>query len=86
MQTNAAVFRTGPVLEEGCKLIDEAYQELNDLKVSLEERPTLGARGPLVPVTEWRRRLKRRETETLEREGLWNPVYFSQCINNSNVY
>lgn len=35
MQTNAAVFRTGPVLEEGCKLIDEAYQELKDLKVSI---------------------------------------------------
>ncbi|KAK3722071.1 hypothetical protein QZH41_019831, partial [Actinostola sp. cb2023] len=33
MQTNAAVFRTGPVLQEGCKLIGEVYQQLNDLKL-----------------------------------------------------
>jgi len=34
MQNNAAVFRTGPVLEEGVKLIDECQQELSDLKVT----------------------------------------------------
>lgn len=34
MQNNAAVFRTGPVLQEGVKLIDECNQQLSDLKVS----------------------------------------------------
>eukprot|EP00794_Sanderia_malayensis_P012233 gene12233-13494_t len=33
MQTNAAVFRDGPVLEEGCQLIDKVYDELKDVKV-----------------------------------------------------
>lgn len=34
MQNNAAVFRTGEVLEEGMELIGEAYQSMNDLSVS----------------------------------------------------
>ncbi len=34
MQNNAAVFRTGDVLEEGMELIGEAYQSMNDLSVS----------------------------------------------------
>jgi len=34
MQNNAAVFRTGEVLEEGMALIGEAYQSMNDLSVS----------------------------------------------------
>lgn len=34
MQNNAAVFRTGPVLQEGVKLIDECHQQLSDLKVT----------------------------------------------------
>ncbi|EDO38587.1 predicted protein, partial [Nematostella vectensis] len=33
MQNHAAVFRTGPVLEEGCKKMDELYQKLKDLKL-----------------------------------------------------
>ncbi len=34
MQNHAAVFRTGDTLIEGVKKIDEAYQQLSDLKVS----------------------------------------------------
>lgn len=34
MQTNAAVFRTGKVLEEGCKLISDVYETYKDIKVS----------------------------------------------------
>jgi len=34
MQKNAAVFRTGEVLEEGCKLITEVYKTFEDIKVS----------------------------------------------------
>jgi len=34
MQNNAAVFRTGEVLEEGSKLISEVYERFKDLKVS----------------------------------------------------
>lgn len=34
MQTNAAVFRTGEVLKEGVKLIDECYKQLPDVAVS----------------------------------------------------
>jgi succinate dehydrogenase (ubiquinone) flavoprotein subunit len=34
MQNNAAVFRDGPVLKEGVKLIDEVYQSMKDIKVS----------------------------------------------------
>eukprot|EP00949_MAST-11_sp_MAST-11-sp1_P003362 g3362.t1 len=34
MQNNAAVFRDGPVLEEGCKLIDECADTLSDVKVT----------------------------------------------------
>ncbi|EDV19382.1 uncharacterized protein TRIADDRAFT_38520 [Trichoplax adhaerens] len=34
MQNNAAVFRTGPVLEEGCKLIDEIYNQMGDIRLS----------------------------------------------------
>lgn len=34
MQSNAAVFRTGDVLQEGCKKMDEVFKLQNDLKVS----------------------------------------------------
>ncbi len=34
MQSNAAVFRTGEVLEEGVKLITECYQAFDDIRVS----------------------------------------------------
>jgi succinate dehydrogenase / fumarate reductase flavoprotein subunit len=34
MQNNAAVFRTGEVLEEGCKLITDVYADFADVKVS----------------------------------------------------
>ena len=34
MQNNAAVFRTGEVLEEGCRLIDECRATMSDLRVS----------------------------------------------------
>ncbi len=34
MQSNAAVFRTGEVLQEGCQLIDEVYQSFAEVKVS----------------------------------------------------
>lgn len=37
MQNHAAVFRTGPVLEEGCQLIDDVYKELDDVKVITTE-------------------------------------------------
>lgn len=33
MQNNAAVFRDGPVLEEGCKLIDDVFKQQSDLKL-----------------------------------------------------
>nr|WDE17728.1 mitochondrial succinate dehydrogenase flavoprotein subunit [Panonychus ulmi] len=33
MQTNAAVFRTGEVLKEGVKLIDECYKQLPDVAI-----------------------------------------------------
>ena len=34
MQNNAAVFRTGEVLEEGCRLIDECRATMSDVRVS----------------------------------------------------
>ncbi|BBK40077.1 succinate dehydrogenase flavoprotein subunit [Allostella vacuolata] len=34
MQNNCAVFRSGEVLEEGCRLIDEVNSQLGDLSVS----------------------------------------------------
>jgi succinate dehydrogenase / fumarate reductase flavoprotein subunit len=34
MQNNAAVFRTGEVLEEGCKLISDVYAKFEHIKVS----------------------------------------------------
>ena len=34
MQNNAAVFRTGEVLEEGCKLISDVHASFGDIKVS----------------------------------------------------
>jgi succinate dehydrogenase / fumarate reductase flavoprotein subunit len=34
MQNNAAVFRTGEVLEEGCKLISDVYASFMDINVS----------------------------------------------------
>ena len=34
MQTNAAVFRDGPSLKEGCEKLDELYKEMEDIKVS----------------------------------------------------
>lgn len=33
MQNNAAVFRDGKVLQEGCKLIDDVFQQQSDLKL-----------------------------------------------------
>ncbi len=33
MQNNAAVFRTTEVLKEGCQLIDQVAEELNDIKI-----------------------------------------------------
>ncbi len=34
MQNNAAVFRTGEVLEEGCRLINDVYDSFAEIKVS----------------------------------------------------
>jgi len=34
MQNNAAVFRSGEVLEEGCRLIGEVYEMLRDVRVT----------------------------------------------------
>ena len=34
MQNNAAVFRTGEVLEEGCRLIDECHAAMDDVRVT----------------------------------------------------
>uniref|UniRef100_A0A481SY09 Succinate dehydrogenase [ubiquinone] flavoprotein subunit, mitochondrial n=1 Tax=Thermobia domestica TaxID=89055 RepID=A0A481SY09_THEDO len=34
MQSNAAVFRTGDVLQEGCKKMDDVFKLQNDLKIS----------------------------------------------------
>jgi len=34
MQTNAAVFRDGPTLEEGVKLVAESFKQMDDLKVT----------------------------------------------------
>jgi succinate dehydrogenase / fumarate reductase flavoprotein subunit len=34
MQSNAAVFRTGEVLQEGCRLINEVYASYQDIDVS----------------------------------------------------
>ncbi len=34
MQNNAAVFRTSEVLSEGCKLIDDVWQGLSDIRVA----------------------------------------------------
>ena len=34
MQNNAAVFRTGEILEEGCRLIDECRATMSDVRVS----------------------------------------------------
>lgn len=34
MQKNAAVFRTGEILKEGCQLITEVYKSFDDVKVS----------------------------------------------------
>ena len=34
MQSNAAVFRTGEVLEEGCRLINDVYASYKDINVS----------------------------------------------------
>lgn len=33
MQTNAAVYRTGEVLKEGCELMDQQYKDMDDIKV-----------------------------------------------------
>ena len=41
MQNNAAVFRTGDVLKEGCEKVADLYQEMADLKVSLDKREDL---------------------------------------------
>ena len=34
MQNNAAVFRTTEVLNEGCQLIDQVAEELDDIKIA----------------------------------------------------
>ncbi len=34
MQSNAAVFRTGEVLEEGCRLIGDVYRSFSDVAVT----------------------------------------------------
>ena len=34
MQNHAAVFRDGPVLQEGCKKVDEIYKQQADLKIT----------------------------------------------------
>jgi len=34
MQKHAAVFRDGPTLEEGCKVMNNIYQEMDDLKLT----------------------------------------------------
>ena len=34
MQTNCSVFRTGPVLEEGAKMIDDVWKGTDDIRVS----------------------------------------------------
>jgi len=34
MQANAAVFRDGPTLEEGVKLVAESFKQMDDLKVT----------------------------------------------------
>ena len=33
MQNNAAVFRTGEVLKEGCELMEDTIKQMPDLKV-----------------------------------------------------
>ena len=33
MQNNAAVFRTGEVLEEGCEITQEVYDDMKNMKV-----------------------------------------------------
>lgn len=35
MQNNAAVFRSGEILNEGCAKLDDLYKELKDVKVYL---------------------------------------------------
>lgn len=32
MQSHAAVFRTGPVLQEGCEKMSKLYKDFDDLK------------------------------------------------------
>lgn len=32
MQSHAAVFRTGPILKEGCENMDDVYQSMEDIK------------------------------------------------------
>lgn len=34
MQNNAAVFRTGESLKEGCQLIDDVYQQMKEMRIS----------------------------------------------------
>jgi succinate dehydrogenase / fumarate reductase flavoprotein subunit len=43
MQNDAAVFRTGETLQEGCQKIDDTVASFNDVKVSVELMfPTAG--------------------------------------------
>jgi len=35
MQNNAAVFRSGEILEEGCAKLDDLYEDLKNVKVHL---------------------------------------------------
>uniref|UniRef100_H2YIG6 succinate dehydrogenase n=1 Tax=Ciona savignyi TaxID=51511 RepID=H2YIG6_CIOSA len=62
MQTNAAVFRTGPVLKEGVQKIQEVYDEMKDLKVNLHLTLTLYSDRGLI----WNSDL----VETLELQNL----------------
>lgn len=36
MQNNAAVFRSGEILEEGCTKLDSLYKDLKDVKVCIK--------------------------------------------------
>jgi len=39
MQNNAAVFRTGEVLEEGCQKLEDLFREMKDVKVTMIGQP-----------------------------------------------
>ena len=35
MQTNAAVFRDGPTLQEGCQKMDQLFKDMDDVQVDI---------------------------------------------------